>query len=48
MRELVEGFPGLAVIVEPLLIVRRIMRQQLAVLHKMLLDMSAATRYAGG
>ena len=38
MRELVEGFPGLAVIVEPLLIVRRIMRQQLAVLHKMLLD----------
>jgi len=38
VRELVEGFPGLAVIVEPLLIVRRIMRQQLAVLHKMLLD----------
>src|SRR6516165_10371119 len=38
VRELVEGFPRLAVIVEPLLIVRRVMRQQFAVLHKMLLD----------
>jgi hypothetical protein len=39
VRELVEGFPRLAVIVEPLLSVRRVMRQQFAVLHKMLLDM---------
>jgi len=39
VRELVEGFPRLAAIVEPLLSVRRVMRQQLAVLHKMLLDM---------
>jgi len=38
VRELVEGFPGLAAIVEPLLTVRRVMRQQFAVLHKMLLD----------
>ena len=38
LRELVEGFPGLAAIVEPLLTVRRVMRQQFAVLHKMLLD----------
>jgi transposase len=38
VRELVEGFPRLAVIAEPLLKVRRVMRQQLAVLHKMLLD----------
>ena len=38
VRELVEGFPRLAVIVEPLLSVRRVMRQQFAVLHKMLLD----------
>jgi transposase len=38
IRELVEGFPKLAAIVEPLLIVRRVMRQQFAVLHKMLLD----------
>jgi len=38
VRELVEGFPGLTAIVEPLLTVRRVMRQQFAVLHKMLLD----------
>src|SRR5262244_4019354 len=38
VRELVAGFPRLAAIVEPLLSVRRVMRQQLAVLHKMLLD----------
>src|SRR6202022_1638683 len=36
--ELVVGFPRLAAIAEPLLSVRRVMRQQLAVLHKMLLD----------
>ena len=39
VRELVEGFPRLAAIVEPLLSVRRVMRQQFAILHKMLLDM---------
>jgi transposase len=38
IRELVTGFPRLALIVEPLLAVRRAMRQQFAVLHKMLLD----------
>ncbi|MCP3733048.1 IS110 family transposase [Sphingomonas sp. MG17] len=38
IRHLVEGFPRLAAIVEPLLTVRRVMRQQLAALHKMLLD----------
>ena len=38
VRELVAGFPRLAAIAEPLLSVRRVMRQQLAVLHKMLLD----------
>ena len=38
VRELVAGFPRLAAIVEPLLSVRRVMRQQFAVLHKMLLD----------
>src|SRR5258705_6406654 len=36
--ELVGDFPRLAAIAEPLLRVRRVMRQQLAVLHKMLLD----------
>ena len=30
IRELVEGFPRLAAIVEPLLTVRRVMRQQFA------------------
>lgn len=38
IRHLVEGFPRLAAIIEPLLSVRRVMRQQLATLHKMLLD----------
>jgi transposase len=38
VRELVAGFPRLAAIAEPLLNVRRVMRQQFAVLHKMLLD----------
>src|ERR1700712_3818701 len=38
IRHLVEGFPRLAAIAEPLLNVRRVMRQQFAVLHKMLLD----------
>src|SRR5580692_5048238 len=38
IRELVTGAPRLALIVEPLLAVRRVMRQQFAVLHKMLLD----------
>src|SRR5580704_14924998 len=38
IRELVAGFPRLGAIAEPLLNVRRVMRQQFAVLHKMLLD----------
>lgn len=38
IRKLVEGFPRLAAIVEPLLSVRRVMREQLAALHKMLLN----------
>src|SRR6266487_999785 len=38
IRELVEGLHRLAAIAEPLLNVRWVMRQQLAVLHKMLLD----------
>jgi transposase len=38
IRELVMGLPRLALIVEPLLVVRRAMRQQFVVLHKMVLD----------
>jgi transposase len=38
VRELVEGLPTLAAIVEPLLTIRRVMRQEFTRLHKMLLD----------
>lgn len=38
IRDLVEKSPALAAIVEPLLSVRRVMREQLAVLHKRVLD----------
>ena len=38
IHELVEGLPRLAAIVEPLLTIRRVMRQEFARLHKMLLE----------
>src|SRR6202167_4566272 len=37
IRELVENLPDLVVLVEPLLIVRRVLREQIAVLHRRLL-----------
>jgi len=37
IRELVETFPDLTVLVEPLLIVRRVLREQIAVLHRRVL-----------
>jgi transposase len=37
IRELVENLPDLAVLVEPLLIVRRVIREQLGILHRRLL-----------
>src|ERR1700674_2470866 len=37
IRELVEDFPDLAVLVEPLLIVRRALREQIVILHRRLL-----------
>src|SRR5947199_3563482 len=37
LRELVENLPDLAVLVEPLLIVRRVVREQLGILHRRLL-----------
>jgi transposase len=37
IKELLENLPDLAVLVEPLLIVRRILREQIAVLHRRLL-----------
>ena len=37
IRELVENLPDLAVLVEPLLIVRRVLREQIGILHRRLL-----------
>ena len=37
IKELVESLPDLAVLVEPLLVVRRVLREQLAILHRRLL-----------
>ena len=37
IKELVENLPDLATLVEPLLIVRRVLREQIAVLHRRLL-----------
>jgi len=37
IKELVENFPDLGVLVEPLLIVRRVLREQLGILHRRLL-----------
>jgi len=37
IRELVETIPDLATLVEPLLIVRRVLREQIAILHRRLL-----------
>src|SRR3974390_2851783 len=37
IKELVENYPDLAVLVEPLLIVRRVLREQIVILHRRLL-----------
>ena len=37
IKELIENFPDLAVLVEPLLVVRRVLREQLGILHGRLL-----------
>jgi hypothetical protein len=37
IKELIENVPDLAVLVEPLLIVRRVLREQIGVLHRRLL-----------
>ncbi len=42
IQELVENFPDLAVLVEPLLIVRRALREQIVILHRRLLAMESA------
>lgn len=40
IRELIETFPDLAVLIEPLLVVRRTLREQLGVLHRHLLTIA--------
>ena len=37
IKELIENLPDLAVLVEPLLVVRRVLREQLGILHRRLL-----------
>ena len=37
IKELLENFPDLAVMVEPLLVARRVLREQLGILHHRLL-----------
>src|SRR5438046_3460153 len=37
IKELIENLPDLAVLVEPLLVVRRVLREQIGVLHRRLL-----------
>src|SRR5713226_6266804 len=37
IKELVENLPDLAILVEPLLIVRRVLREQIVILHRRLL-----------
>src|SRR5205814_3201781 len=41
VRELVENLPDLAVLVQPLLMVRRVLREQVAILHRPLLAIVA-------
>src|SRR5277367_2562726 len=43
IQELVENIPDLAVLVEPLLIVRRALREQIVILHRRLLAASEKT-----
>src|SRR6188768_3318258 len=37
IKELIENLPDLAVLVEPLLVVRRVLREQIGILHRRLL-----------
>ena len=47
IQELVESLPDLAVLVEPLLVVRRVLREQLGILHQRLLAIVRTMTYAG-
>src|SRR5258708_7700816 len=45
IKELVENVPDLAVLVQPLLIVRQVIREQLGILHRRLLDAELLANY---
>jgi transposase len=46
IKELVENLPDLAVLVEPMLVVRLVLREQIAILHRRLLRiLRASDRY---
>jgi transposase len=45
IRELVENFPDLAALIEPLLIVRRTLREQFCILHRRLLHLVQFERF---
>jgi transposase len=47
IKELVENFPDLAELVEPLLIVRRALREQIVTLHRRLLVIVRDDGYVG-
>ena len=47
IKELVENLPDLVVLVEPLLVVRRVLREQLGILHRRLLASFGTMRCAG-
>jgi transposase len=47
IKELVENLPDLAVLVEPLLIVRRVIREQVDILHRRLLAIVRTMTCAG-
>ena len=47
IKELVENLPDLVVLVEPLVIVRRVLREQIGILHRRLLPSSGMMTCAG-
>jgi transposase len=48
IKELVENFPDLAELVEPLLVVRRVLREQIVILHRRLLAIVRDDEVCGG
>ena len=47
IKELVENLPDLVILVEPLLLVRRVVREQIGILHRRCWTSSGTMRCAG-